>query len=82
MRACWTFSPSDRISFRSIVDELVSYENEDFHQHAYYHTQPHPIPQANMMESHTHDEEELLLGDNTDDEDNDSDHQEHRQNQV
>ncbi|CAM4976870.1 unnamed protein product, partial [Rotaria socialis] len=41
MHACWTFSPGDRISFRSIVDELVPYENEDFRLNAYYHTQPH-----------------------------------------
>ena len=44
MRACWTFSPGDRISFRSIVDELVPYENEDFRLHAYYHTQPNHKP--------------------------------------
>ncbi|CAM4817012.1 unnamed protein product, partial [Rotaria magnacalcarata] len=42
MRACWTFSPGDRISFRLIVDKLVPYENEDFRLNAYYHTKPHP----------------------------------------
>jgi hypothetical protein len=67
MRACWTFSSGDRISFRSIVDELVSYENEDFHLHAYYHTQPHQSQQTVLADSNNNDEEELLLADDDDD---------------
>lgn len=70
MRACWTYAPSDRISFRAIVDELVVHENEDFRSHAYYHSQPHPsTTTSSLVESQTHDEEELLLGDQNDDED-------------
>ncbi|CAF2539327.1 unnamed protein product [Rotaria sp. Silwood2] len=38
MRACWTFASGDGIYVRLIVDELVSYGNEDFHLSAYYHT--------------------------------------------
>jgi hypothetical protein len=66
MRACWTFSPGDRISFRSIVDELVVYENEDFHLHAYYHTQPNQSQQTVLVDSNNNDEEELLLSDDDD----------------
>jgi hypothetical protein len=73
MRACWTFSPGDRISFRSIVDELISYENEDFHLHAYYHTQPNQTPQMSLLDNTNHDEEELLLSNEIDD-DNDEHH--------
>jgi len=70
MRACWTFSPGDRIPFRSIVDELVPYENEDFHLHAYYHTQPNPIQPNVSMDSNNNnnDEEDLLLADENDSE--------------
>lgn len=78
MRACWTFAPGDRISFRSIVEELVSYENDDFHRHAYYHTQPHPIAQTSLNESDTHDEEALLLAADIDDDDDDDNDNEHR----
>jgi hypothetical protein len=81
MRICWTFAPADRISFRSIVDELVSYENDDFHQHAYYHTQPHPLVSISLIDSSTHDDEEFLLPDNIDDDDendDDDDDNEHR----
>ena len=67
MRACWTFSPNDRISFRSIVDELVPYENEDFHLNAYYHTQQNHIPQPAPNDSSNNDEEDLLLADDDDD---------------
>ncbi|CAF0744080.1 unnamed protein product [Adineta ricciae] len=73
MRACWTFSPGDRISFRSIVDELIPYENEDFHLHAYYHTQPNQTRQTSLLDSSNNDEEELLLADEIDD-DNDNSH--------
>ena len=73
MRACWTYSPTDRISFRSIVDELVPYESDDFHLQAYYHTQPHP-PVSTVTLDGTHDgEEELLLPDRDNDEDDDDD---------
>ena len=65
MRACWMYSPGDRIPFRSIVEQLVSYENEEFHSHAYYHTQPKPIePVINMSNDDDDDDEEeedLLL---------------------
>lgn len=71
MRACWTYSPTDRISFRSIVDELVPYENDDFHQHAYYHTQPHPPISTVTHDGALADEEDLLLADDDDDEDSD-----------
>jgi hypothetical protein len=67
MRACWTFSPGDRISFRSIVDELVEYENEDFRLHAYYHTQPNITQPPVSNDSTRNDEEALLLGDDDDD---------------
>ncbi|CAF0942255.1 unnamed protein product [Adineta steineri] len=67
MRACWTFSPGDRISFRSIVDELIPYESDDFHLHAYYHTQPNETQQTSLLDSSNNDEEELLLVDETDD---------------
>ncbi|CAF4112009.1 unnamed protein product, partial [Adineta steineri] len=67
MRACWTFSPGDRISFRSIVDELVPYENEEFHLHAYYHTQPNQIQETVLVNSNNNDEEDLLLVDDDDD---------------
>ncbi len=66
MRACWTFLPNDRISFRSIVDELVPYENEDFRLNAYYHTQRNPIQQTALIDSSNHDEEDLLLVDDDD----------------
>jgi hypothetical protein len=67
MRACWTFSPGDRIPFRSIVEELVPYENEDFRLHAYYHTQPNPSQQTVLMDSNNNnDEEDLLLVDDDD----------------
>jgi hypothetical protein len=69
MRACWTFSPGDRISFHSIVDELIPYENEDFHLHAYYHTQPNQTRQTSLLDSNDNDEEELLLADEIDDDD-------------
>jgi hypothetical protein len=69
MRACWTFSPGDRISFRSIVDELVPYENEDYHLNAYYHTQPNPTEQKVTIDSNHNDEEDLLLVDDDDDDD-------------
>ncbi|CAF3377542.1 unnamed protein product [Rotaria socialis] len=61
MRACWTFPPGDRISFRSIVDELVIYENDDFRSHAYYHTQPMLKRQLSSLNSSHNDEEELLI---------------------
>ncbi|CAF4053461.1 unnamed protein product, partial [Rotaria sp. Silwood2] len=61
MRTCWTFSPGDRISFRSIVDELVPYENEDFRIHAYYHTQPNLTRQVSLVDSINDGEEDLLL---------------------
>ncbi len=68
MRACWTFSPGDRIPFRSIVEELVPYENEDFHLHAYYHTQPNPSqPTVLTDNTNTNNEEDLLLADDNDD---------------
>ena len=73
MRACWTFSPGDRISFRSIVDELIPYENEDFHLHAYYHTQPKQTTQNSLLDTSNNDEKELLLADEADD-DNDNSH--------
>ncbi|CAF1027588.1 unnamed protein product [Adineta ricciae] len=66
MRACWTFSPGDRISFRSIADELVAYENEDFHLNAYYHTQSNSNPQHVLNETNHNDEEDLLLVDDDD----------------
>ena len=66
MRACWTFSPGDRISFRSIVDELVAYENEDFRLHAYYHTQPNSNPKNVLIDNNHNDEEDLLLADDDD----------------
>ena len=66
MRACWTFSPNDRISFRAIVDELVPYENDDFHLNAYYHTQQSSLPPAILIDSDNHDEEDLLLVDDDD----------------
>jgi len=66
MRACWTFSPGDRIPFRSIVEELVPYENEDFRLHAYYHTQPNPSQQTVPMDINNNDEEDLLLADDAD----------------
>lgn len=69
MRTCWTYSPTDRISFRSIVDELVAYENDDFHQHAYYHTQPQTCSISSLADSQNNDEEELLLADQHDDDD-------------
>jgi len=69
MRACWTFSPGDRISFRSIVDELIPYENEDFHLHAYYHTQPNQTRQTSSLDNMNNDEEELLLANEIDDDD-------------
>ena len=72
MRACWTFAPGDRISFRSIVDELVSFENEDFRLHAYYHTQPARTPPTVASESMPTDEEDLLLADGDHDDDGDS----------
>lgn len=74
MRACWTYSPGDRITFRSIVEELVPYQNEDFRLHAYYHTQPNPVPQTHSTDQiHQDDEEELLLDhENYNDEDEDS----------
>ena len=74
MRACWTFSPGDRISFRSIVDELVPYENEDFHLNAYYHTQPNQTRQTSLIDSNNNDEEDLLLTDDIDDDDGDNNH--------
>ncbi|CAF5062615.1 unnamed protein product, partial [Rotaria sp. Silwood1] len=66
MRACWTYLPVDRISFRSIVDELVLYENEDFRIHAYYHTQPNLTRQVSLVDSINNDdnddeEQDLLL---------------------
>ena len=66
MRACWTYSPTDRISFRAIVDELVPYQNEDFRKNAYYHTQPHPPNPTVSNDSNHHDEEDLLLADEND----------------
>jgi hypothetical protein len=69
MRACWTFSPGDRISFRSIVDDLIPYENEDFRSHAYYHTQADQTRQTSILDSSNNDEEELLLADELDDDD-------------
>jgi hypothetical protein len=69
MRACWNFSPGDRIPFRSIVEELVPYENEDFRLNAYYHTQPNPTQPNVSMDSNNNnnnDEEDLLLADDTD----------------
>jgi len=74
MRACWTFSPGDRIPFRSIVDELVPYENEDFHLHAYYHTQPNQIRETNLLDNMNNDEEELLLANELDDDDDNEHH--------
>ncbi|CAF5206598.1 unnamed protein product, partial [Rotaria magnacalcarata] len=74
MRACWTFSPGDRISFRSIVDELVIYENDDFHLHAYYHTQPMLKQQLNSLNSSHNDEEELLIMGKTDGNDDTDEH--------
>ena len=61
MRACWTFSPSDRMSFRLIADELVPFENEDFRANAYYHTQPKTVNQTVINDSHHSGEEDLLL---------------------
>lgn len=71
MRACWTFSPNDRISFRAIVEELVPYENEDFRLNAYYHTQRHVVQPPVSLDSSNinntnHDEEDLLLADDDD----------------
>ena len=74
MRACWTFSPGDRISFRSIVDELILYENEDFRLHAYYHTQPNHTRQISLLDSSNNDEEELLLANEIDDDDDNEHH--------
>ncbi|CAF1209125.1 unnamed protein product, partial [Rotaria magnacalcarata] len=67
MRACWTFSPGDRISFRLIVDELVPYENEDFRLNAYYHTQPHSQRETVLTDSNS-DEKDLLLVEENDSE--------------
>ena len=63
MRDCWTYSPTDRIQFRAIVKELLSYQNEDFRLHAYYHTQPNieSTPNTNETVHHHHDEEDILL---------------------
>jgi len=67
MRSCWTFSPSDRIQFRAIVEELIPYESEDFHLHAYYHTQPKNTQTTSVANETTHhDEEDLLLVDDDD----------------
>jgi len=71
MRACWTFSPGDRISFRSIVDELIPYENEDFRLHAYYHTQSNQTRQPSIHDGSNNDEEALLLADELYDDDDD-----------
>ncbi|CAF1052500.1 unnamed protein product [Rotaria sordida] len=68
MRACWTFAPGDRISFRSIVDELVPFENEDFHLNAYYHTQSNPSSATVLLDSNNNDEKDLLLADDNDSE--------------
>lgn len=74
MRACWTFSPGDRISFRSIVEELVLYQNEDFRANAYYHTQASQAPVIVNMDSINNnnddddDEKDLLLVDDNDSE--------------
>lgn len=67
MRACWTFSPGDRISFRSICDELVPLENEDFRLNAYYHTQSH-ISRETVHTDSRNDENDLLLDDYNDSE--------------
>ena len=61
MRACWKLSPSDRISFRSIVKELIPCENEDFHLHAYYHTQLNEREQTVFMDNSNHNAKDLLL---------------------
>lgn len=63
MRACWTYSPSDRIQFRAIVKELLPFQNEDFRLHAYYHTQPDIQSTTNTNDNvhHHHEEEDLLL---------------------
>ena len=61
MRACWMFLPGHRITFRSIVDELVSYENDEFHTHAYYHTQPKPIEPVIHINNDDEEEKDLLL---------------------
>ena len=71
MRACWTFSPNDRISFRAIVEELVPCENDDFRLNAYYHTQRNVVQQPVSLDSSNanntnHDEEDLLLADDDD----------------
>lgn len=71
MRACWTFSPNDRISFRAIVEELVPYENDDFRLNAYYHTQLNVVQQPVSLDSSNvnntnNDEEDLLLADDDD----------------
>jgi hypothetical protein len=55
------------------VDELIPYESEDFHLHAYYHTQPNETRQTSLFDSSNNDEEELLLADEIDD-DNDNSH--------
>ncbi|CAF3486815.1 unnamed protein product [Rotaria sp. Silwood1] len=69
MRACWTFAPGDRISFRSIVDDLVPYENEDFRLNAYYHTQSSPCPETVILDNNNDsDEKDLLLVDDNDSE--------------
>lgn len=60
------FSPGDRISFRSIVEELIPYENDDFRTHAYYHTQSNPTRQTSSLNSSNNDEETLLLADEID----------------
>lgn len=74
MRACWTFSPGDRISFRAIVEELVSYENEDFRLHAYFHTQPIRKRRSSSVNSSHNDEEELLLMGKVDGNDDTNEH--------
>lgn len=74
MRACWTFSPGDRITFRSIVDELIPFENDDFHSHAYYHTQPNRTRQTSLLDTTNNDEEELLLADEINEEEEDNEH--------
>jgi hypothetical protein len=68
MRACWMYSPGDRITFRSIVDQLVSYESEGFRSHAYYHTQPKPAEPVLNLNNDDEDGEEDLLLDEDDDE--------------
>lgn len=76
MRACWTYSPADRTSFRAIVEELVPFQNEDFRLNAYFHTQPARVqPSVSNESNNSNSEEDRLI---EDEDDNELGHHHHR----